>query len=304
MIKIAALYPVGNNEEKFLEFSLASVAPIVDEIIALFDYPIDNESKINSKFLLEKYQSKIYYLNQHNSRRNSNAPRKKLLEIARKEKITHFIWLDCDEFFCSNFTKNGRENIKKLLPGEKLFLRWVNLWDDYNMQRVDKKSVWSNLYKDFIVCDHPGYTFEDNLHENRTQSPVQNRDKLSSSIGEGLVFHTQFLAWKNCQYKQAWYMLREKKNTKEKTFKINNKYFQSQNYFRPHYTKIDEILFNHINIKNLKEIKNVDNIKFWKKNFRDFFKENDIDQFLDLNIWHLPELKKIYQEIKKKAVNR
>ena len=52
--------------------------------------------------------------------------------------------------------------IEKIPPGKKLAMQWLALWKSNNFYRNDQ-TVWSNLYKDFVVTDSPEldyyYTF-------------------------------------------------------------------------------------------------------------------------------------------------
>ena len=97
-MKIAAIYPVGENEEKFLQLSVQSVQEIVDLVIILFDKKVSENSKQNCLKFLKSFNSKIYFLDESHTR-DTNAPREELLKISRSLNISHFLWLDCDEIF-------------------------------------------------------------------------------------------------------------------------------------------------------------------------------------------------------------
>ena len=137
------------------------------------------------------------------------------------------------------FFKNGRKIIAKMKVGEKIQMQWLSMWKKFNYKRVDNKSVWSNSFKDFIVCDHQSYSFNGNvLHEARTQGSNTQNNSIKLKPSKGSVMHFQFVNWKNYQLKQAWYMCHEVIQMKEDIKKTNRKYFYT--YFE-NFPKISRI---------------------------------------------------------------
>ena len=204
-MKIIALYPLLKEElnYRFLKISIFSLYNIVDQIIILVDSS-NKEIKFNEKFLKKK-KIKIYYLDKFKGK--NNAPndytnefylRDALLNTGRLNKGTHFIWLDCDEAFTYPFSKNGRKIISSMKVGEKIQLQWLSMWKKYNYFRADYKSVWSNLFKDFIVCDHPDYTFDKTiLGIGRTPGKNTKDNVIRLDPQKGAVMHFQFANWNN-----------------------------------------------------------------------------------------------------------
>jgi hypothetical protein len=297
-MKIIALYPLLREELnfRFIKISILSLYNIVDQIIILIDFP-NKEIKFKRN-IFKKKKIKIYYLNNFN--RKTNAPREQLLKIGRQNKGTHFIWLDSDEAFTYPFFKNGRKIISKMKVGEKIQMQWLNMWKKFNYFRVDNKSVWSNSFKDFIVCDHPNYFFNSNvLHEARTPGNNSKDNSIILEPSKGAVMHFQFVNWENCQLKQAWYTCLEVIKMKEDIKKINRKYFYT--YFEnfPEISRIKNNLIKHIPKKYFYEIF-LDTSDYWEKRFRNLFKKYPIKKFEQLNIWHNIILKKIFLESEKR----
>lgn len=294
-MKIIALYPLLREEINFnfLRISIKGLYNIVDEILIAVDYP-NYEIKFNTNFLKKK-KIKIFYLNRSvESKRVTGTPRIELLRIGRKNKGTHFIWLDCDEVFTSPFTKNGRKIISNMKIGQKIQLRWLSMYKNYKYYRCDKKSIWSNMYKDFIVCDSPEYNLVTNvLHEPRTQGPNTLENTIKLPIEKGAVMHLQFVNWTNFLLKAAWWMCMEITKMKENPMVINRKYFYV--YFEnfPALKKIKLSWINHIPKFYFEKI-NIDTKDYWNKRYSYFFKKNSIFKFEQLNIWHNSILKELF----------
>lgn len=218
-MKVIALLPV-KNEAWILPAYLSSVSQIADEIIAL-----DDNSEDNTREILLNANVKVETFHSNSGERHSMSElRNKLLELGRANGGTHFIWLDADEAFTANFLKNGRELLERLQPGQKLSMQWLALWKTVDKFR-DDQSVWSNNFKDFIVCDHPSYVFEERfLSEGRTQGPNTEETLVKLPLEEGAVLHFQFVPWQKFQLKQAWYRCLELINAPNTAETINATY--------------------------------------------------------------------------------
>ena len=154
--------------------------------------------------------------------------------------------------------------------GEKIQMQWLSMWKKYNYYRVDYKSVWSNSFKDFIVCDDKNYAFNNNfLHEARTQGNNNKDNTIILNPSKGAVMHFQFANWNNYKHKQAWYMCIETSKAKENIYKTNRKYFYTYYENFPKLLKIQSYLIKHLSKKYLNKIYlNTDD--YWEKKFRDF----------------------------------
>lgn len=300
-MKIVALY--GVLQEKlnlnFLKISIKSLYNSVDEVIVLFDTPNDIK-KLKKELFLKKKKISIYL-----SRRKvkkTNSPVSELLRIGRSRKGTHFIFLDADEALTYKLNKNLRKFLKKMNKGDKMFFHWMTMWKDHQYIRIDKKSLWSNLYKDFVYCDNLKDKFTEYYHDyGRTPGDNAVRKQIKIFSNQGAIMHFQYANWSNYQYKQAWNMchtLTLKKNEistniSQSANKINRMYFYT--YFEnfPKLRKIDRLELKHIPKKYFNNI-NINNSEFWHKRFNSFFNKNKIENFEQLNIWHIPFLKKLF----------
>ena len=215
-MKIIALMPV-KNEDWILRTSLSSLVGFVDEIVVLNDGSADNTTDIVKHYggiVLETKWGEEKHINM--SRR-----RQFLLDEGRKRGGSHFVWLDADETFSTNFLSNAKRVISLLKPGMKLSLRWVALWKSFDKYRTN--GIYGNLYKDFIVCDSPEMSFGNKfLSEDRTPGPSNNIIKISEN--EGVVLHFQFAAWNRNQMKQVWYRCSELIEGSRSAKRINNAY--------------------------------------------------------------------------------
>jgi len=298
-MKIIALYPLLREELnfRFLKISILSLYKIVDEILIAVDYP-NPHLKLNFKFLKKK-KIKIFYLNKSKeSKRITGTPRIELLRLGRMRKGTHFIWLDADEALTYPFSVRGRRIISKMKIGQKIHMQWLSMWKDYKFYRNDQKSVWSNLFKDFIVCDSPDYKLvTDVLHEPRTQGPNNEDNKIILPINMGAVMHLQFINWNNFKLKQIWWMCQEVERIGKNPFYINRKYFHTYYENRPRLKKINRIWLKHIPKHYFTDL-DIDVTLYWKERFRLFFNNSDIKKFEQLNIWNNRVLSDLFIEIK------
>jgi hypothetical protein len=297
-MKIVALYPFLKEEINalFLKISISSLYNIVDQVIILIDHHNKNVD-LDLKFLKQKKIS-IYYTK--NTQRKSYAPRDELLKLGRRNKGTHFIWLDCDEFFTYPFAKNGRKLISNLQIGEKIQLKWLNTWKNHRYYIDDKKNIYYHAYKDFIVYDSKGYAFPKKLiDEPRTQGVNVKEKTHFINIKDGAVIHLQFVNWNNFKLKQAWYMCWEFINLNSSAAKINRKYFYT--YFNdfPKLKKINNKWIKNIPQKYFYKL-NINTQNYWSLRFEELFHNKLIINFEQLNIWHNDILRKLFIRITKR----
>lgn len=281
-MKIVALAPV-KNEEWILPTYISSMKKIADEIIVLDDNSTDSTAEIL------KNENITVIHPEHSDKINMSQKRLALLSEGRKRGGTHFIWLDADESFDSNFLELGRDIIAKLTPGQKIALPWITLWKSIDQERVD--GVWKENLKDVIVYDSPEYTFEDkDLSEGRTQGP--NNNVLNLKIDQAVILHFQFLHFDDVQAKQAWYRCIELLQSKRSARKINNMYavgldgpgVKVENT-KPHW-------FTNIQLPSQGSHKK----KWYIEDMVRMFSERGILTFEPLEIWRVEELKKIFVE--------
>jgi glycosyltransferase involved in cell wall biosynthesis len=216
-MKIVALLPV-KNEAWALPSYLSSVTKIADEIIAL-----DDSSTDDSHCILEAAGAKVFTFDSSNERVvNMSARRQKLLDLGRAAGGTHFIWLDADETFSAHFLPNAREIIDALTPGQKLTMRWVHVWKNFEHYLDDKTSPFGCIWKDFVVFDD-GSDFPNRfLSEARTQGEWDNLMKLPQE--KGVALHWQFANGNAMHLKHSWYKCQELIDGEFSPLRINLRY--------------------------------------------------------------------------------
>jgi len=296
-MKVIALLPF-RNEEWCLPSYLHNTTKIVDEIIAIDDGSIDNSVKI-----LEDAGAKVYSsekLNKFNSGWSEGSIRAELLKLGREAGGTHFVCLDADETFTNPLIENFQELIPQLQPGEKMALQWLALWKSYTSYRHDA-TVWSNNWKDFVVCDHPSLSYNHNQHMHVGRTPASASDVNNESWRRlendyGAVMHLQFSAYNNFQLKQCWLRCSELIQEPNNFQGINIKYSIT---LLEHNVGLEEMPKSWYNNIVLPKIENFD--PDWKDSsfvradllpgIYKYFEDYGVEYFEKLNIWHVPQLR-------------
>jgi hypothetical protein len=284
--KIVALLPF-KNEEWILPTYLSNVVPWVDEIIAIDDQSTDSGSQILSECPKVTVVRNEEILESGWPEYNI---RLKLLELGRAAGGTHFVCLDADETFSSNFVPIARRVIDN--PGQKVAMQWLALWKSVEHYR-DDGSVWSNNFKDFIVYDQPDlghdYAF---LGVGRTPGPNDDERWLRLNPKHGTVFHYQFAHWTNFQLKQAWYRCSELLKGLP-VGAINSKYSITLEDPTTKVTEIPESWRSGVPQPEITKVPpswHLGVIKQW-------FQEHGPERFAPLQIWHIPEISALRREI-------
>lgn len=279
-MKIIALVPV-KNEGWVLPTYLSSVSKIADEIIA-----IDDGSTDNSVEILKNAGATVIFTSPELRKEkivNMSTRRKLLLGEGRKRGGTHFIWLDADEAFTSEFIHKGKEIISELKPGEKISMQWILLFGSQCEQRVD--GVWNNLYKDFIVYDQGDMDFDNKyISEARTEGKASNLIKIDPR--DGAVLHFHLFNIQKSEAKQAYYRCLELLKGERGAKKINSSY--SITSLKWVVTKpLDREKFEGLILPSPDFEK-----KDWHiQSIIDWFDQYGILFFEPLEIWHIQELK-------------
>lgn len=282
-MKIIALMPV-KNDAWILQTTIPQLWKFVDDILCL-----DGNSKDNTLEILQSYNVKVR--SQEGKETNYSKWRNILLDWGRDEGGTHFIWLDSDESFTSNFINTFKNRLSEMRPGDKIAMQWLCLWKNFTVYR-DDKSVWSNLYKDFIFCDDGISVFgKTQLHEGRT--PNSDRKWIKIPRDEGSVLHFQFVPFRKFQVKQVFQRCREYVIGTGTARRINNKYCATLDTNDVVTKKIPKKWIDGLYIpENLGEIDDM----FYKESIMEMFEEKGIEYFEPLEIWHVPEFKKLFFE--------
>lgn len=284
-MKIIALVPV-KNESWALPSYLSSVSKIADHIIAL-----DDSSTDSSKDILQAAGATVVEYDATGERLvNMGKRRQRLLELGRDAEGTHFIWLDADETFSANFVEKAKEVISKLQPGEKLAMRWVHAWKNTDQYLSDIKSPFGYIWKDFIFCDDGQSNFKDKfLSESRTPGEYSEPIKLKEE--DGIVLHWQFTRWKTTQYKQALYRCIELIKGERSARRINHTYSITLDD-----TNLKTEYLKNTWVNGIVTPDTIEDTRYFHTRLIELFSTHGIKFFEPLEIWHIPELKELFQK--------
>ena len=227
------------------------------------------------------------------------------MKLGREAGGTHFVCLDADETFTNPLVENFQELIPQLQPGEKMSLQWLALWKSYSSYRHDA-TVWSNNWKDFVVCDDPSLSYNHNQHMHVGRTPVSVSDVNNESWRRlenehGAVMHFQFSAYNNFQLKQCWLRCSELIQEPHNFQGINIKYsitLLEQN------VGLEEMPKSWYDGIVLPKIENFD--PEWKDSsfvradllpgIYKYFEDYGVEFFENLNIWHVPQLRNYFNK--------
>jgi glycosyltransferase involved in cell wall biosynthesis len=298
-MKIIALMPV-KNEGWILKTTIPQLKKFADEILCLDAGSTDDT--------LSYLQSAGVSVRQQTEKKtNYSSWRQELLQWGREQGGTHFIWLDADEAFTTNFlgTETSdkksqipfRQRLAAMKPREKFALQWLCLWKSPFTYR-DDTSVWSNLYKDFIICDDGKVGFDNTvLHEGRTPGPNANPDGSGAwtkiPLEEGGVLHFQFVPFQRFQVKQAYQRVRELTMKNGSARRLNRKYAETLDNPEARTKPVPQSWL--AGISSIDGLTNVTE-NWYRDGIFEYFKKNGILYYEALQIWHIPEFKKMFIE--------
>lgn len=287
-MKIVALL-CFKNEKTFLKTLVTSLIGVADEIIAIDDFSDDNGAEI-----IKSFEPKIKVTIIESKPEWKGLPveksRSRLLELGRKADGTHFVCLDADEAFTANFIPNAKKIISKLQPGHKLQMQWLAMWKSLDHYR-DDQSVWSNNFKDFVVCDDKKIQVDEGIiHKGRTPGPNTEENSFKLNPKYGAIFHFQFANWKSFQLKQAWYRCFERSLGKN-CAAVNQIYSITKDDPSAIVKAVpQEWLWNET---DMPKISYNESLSWHYDEIVKLLDKHGIENFYPLEIWHIPELQKI-----------
>lgn len=281
-MKVIALIPF-RNEEWILPTCLASVKPVCDEIICIDDASTDKSKEIALSYGCTVYENDALT----NLGWSEHHIREKLLKLGREAGGTHFVCLDADEAFTAQFLPVAKQIMARLEPGQKLGMQWLAMWKSLEHYK-DDQSVWSNNYKDFIVCDDGSISYPYQwLHVGRTPGENNDRTFLRLNLKYGGVMHYQFSDWKNFQIKQCYYRCAELVKKPGLEIAVNQQYSITLDDPNSVVRAAPESWYSLYPKPDL-----FARPRDWRwERIMLYFDEYGAEYFEKLNIWHVPELK-------------
>ena len=269
------------NEAWILPTTLSSIRPFVDEIIIIDDHSVDDSVKIALSFGAKVYQNDLETLAYFDEYK----VRERLLALGRAGEGTHFIFLDADECFSSNFLPSFKKSLEQLKPGQKLSLRWIPLWKSVKEYRDEKSGAFQVTYKDIAFCDDQ-LSRHVYAYIGVSRTPGENKPENIVQINQetGVVLHFQFVAWERNEMKQAWYKCSELINTKRSARRINVTY---QHLIDNSHINVKEVPLQWTkNLEGLNELQ-IKSTLWYKETIFSLFKQYGIVFFEPLEIWHI-----------------
>lgn len=274
------------NEDWVLPITIPQLKLFADEILCM-----DGGSTDTTKEYL--VSQGVLIRDQDQSNLNYSSWRNELLAWGRERGGTHFIWLDADECFTTNFLTTYRERFLSMRPGQKLTLQWLCLWKNAHEYR-DDASVWSNLYKDFVFCDDGISTFENiKLHENRTPGLNIEENLLRVPCNEGAVLHFQMAAFTRSQIKQVFQRCREYTMKTGSPQRINYKYAETLDVPTSKTKKVPDDWLS--GLEGVDTINDTD-MSWYNTAILNYFEKNGVEFYEPLQIWHIKKYHDIFIE--------
>jgi hypothetical protein len=293
-VKIFALVSF-RNESKYLPIFLPVLSKYCDGLIGY-----DDASEDNSRAEFMRFGGILLDATFTSSGRGATIEiRQSLLDLGRKLGGTHFVVADCDEIFAVESDIDLKRMIQNLKPRQRIALSLINIWGDENHYCQHPDSLAPRLM-DFAFCDSPDtqYVSSSNfVHFKRTPRPSEGFGaQFCLPIDKAAVLHLSSLNMDSYQLKQAWYRVSERFYLGRSSRVINLTYKHTlprapitaptlpfwKNTLETYSYQIDDI-----RLQN--------NSASWHfKSIKEMFDSSGIKHFLNLDIWHIPELRDLY----------
>ncbi len=278
-MKIIALMLV-KNESWILETTLPSLFKYIDELIVL-----DGGSSDNSVEIIKSFGGTVII--ESNGRVAYSDWRQTLLEAGRAQGGTHFVFLDADEAFSANFSKDFFGIVESMKPGQKLVLDWICLWKSPFKIRFDN-SIWTLNEKDVVYCDNRKENYKKVTdHEPRTPGLLNPQNCIRIPRSKGAILHFQFVSSSRFQMKQAFVQCRELVEWNREPKSINLRYEITRDKGYIFCVPTPKAWLNGmVGLDKLNEGSHYP----YRKYIQDYFSNYGVEYFEKLDIWHIPEL--------------
>ena len=277
--KIVALLSF-RDEEPFLPFLLASLAPLVDHVVAL-----DDRSTDAGPDLLRASGATVTASPAGSS---YGSRRQLLLETGRSAGGTHFVVVDADEAFTAEFSFHGRRLVETLPPGGAFAFPFRTLWKGTAHYRIGRE------YSMPLACvfhDDQTFSYQDAaIHESRLPGVIAQAARVLPD-GDGSMVHLQFSAWERAQVKQAWYRCKEFLDGSS-AVRVNARYLTTLDRPNVKLRAMDRSQLAHLpNIDALRDLPpswHLDELMRW-------FRRHGPSHFESLQIWHVAALRLAFE---------
>lgn len=218
--KIIGLVPV-RNEAHFIAQCLRSLALYTDAIVVLDDASEDNTLATIQSLAQECHVEKIIHKDVW--LRDEPGDKTKLLQAGRELGGTHFITIDADEMFTAPCAKNNalRFYIHQLTPGDRLCIRFYELWGDLEHYREEKPKHIACIFCDDRKANYIASSF---IHTSRHPYLTSGFHLILENADYALL-HFDCVNLNHHAIKQTWYRCLERVRVPRKSLEAINKFY-------------------------------------------------------------------------------
>lgn len=283
--KLVGLVP-GKNEEDRIEFCIRAMAKFCDAIVYFDDNSTDRSVAIVERLAAECRVERI--VRKTDDRFQESIRRVEALAAGREIGGTHFVILDADEAFSSNWLADGRlrKTILDLRPGDTLEVPFVDLWRSIHTYRNDGR-MWAGKRKVVAFADD-GRCDYDSTFIHMPRVPLDLKGTCVQIHDRSLVLmHFQFAGWDNMLLKQAWYRCVERLHDPSKSAaRINALYAPTKDETNLELKPVPPEWF--AGYEFLDSL-GADRVAVWREQeVLTWFERHGTDYFADLDIWDIP----------------
>jgi len=289
-MKTIIMMPV-KNEDWILPTTLKAAEQIADVIIVGDQMSTDRTREILA-------MSEKVHIVDNTEVGHSNKIRWKMLDYMRENFGTDnlVLNLDADEILPPYlFNKHKQMMLENITPGMIVSSPWVQVWRTVHTYRKDN-SVWNPLInkKPFIFLDNGVMNYERTYVINDHTSRVPQVGAAEMVEIRIPLLHLQFANWDRTQAKQAWYQCCEVLKGRNPA-QVTQGYSITRNETNIGLEPVPALWYEGVDIRTSLEECDVKTTWYYKE-MVEMFDKHGIDNFRQLNIWHIPELKEKLSE--------